>query len=175
MKTNMNDMKNKTVKKVALATVFGALVLVSALGSSLPNNVSVFASGLSNPRGLKFGPDGYLYVAEGGTGGSVKTIGQCAQVPAVGPYSGSTTGSRISKISAAGVRTTAVDNLPSSSTNPETGMLTSGVADVEFIGNTLYGLLSGAGCSHGVPSIPNQVFRVNGNGWTTVANLSAYY
>lgn len=52
----------------------------------------------------------------------------------------------------------------------------SGVADVEFIDGVLYGLLTGAGCSHGVPSIPNQVFRVNGNGtWTTVANLSEYY
>ena len=58
----------------------------------------------------------------------------------------------------------------------QTGQRTSGVADVEFIGNTLYGLLTGAGCSHGVPSIPNQVFRVNRNGsWTTVADLSAFY
>ena len=28
--------------------------------------VSVFASGLTSPRGLKFGPDGHLYVAEAG-------------------------------------------------------------------------------------------------------------
>jgi hypothetical protein len=103
-------------------------------------------------------------------------LGQCAQVPAVGPYTGSPTGSRISKISSGGVRTTVIENLPSSSTSVETGMLTSGVADVAFIGNTLYGLLSGAGCSHGVPSVPNQVFRVNGNGMPTmIANLSHYY
>src|SRR5690348_13020345 len=49
--------------------------------------VSVFASGLDNPRGLKFGPDGSLYVAEGGSGGTTSTVGQCDQVPApVGPY-----------------------------------------------------------------------------------------
>src|SRR5689334_17762639 len=34
------------------------------------SNVTVVASGRENPRGLKFGPDGYLYVAEGGHGGT---------------------------------------------------------------------------------------------------------
>jgi hypothetical protein len=55
------------------------------------------------------------------------------------------------------------------------GFLVSGAQDVAFIGNTLYAMLSGAGCSHGVASIPNAVLRVNSDGSTTrVANLSAY-
>src|SRR6476660_1639436 len=67
----------------------------------------VFATGLNNPRGLKFGPDGNLYVAEGGLGGTNSTVGQCEQVSfPVGPVLGSTTSGRVSKINYAGVRTT---------------------------------------------------------------------
>lgn len=145
--------------------------------SASVGDVSVYYAGLNNPRGMRFDAAGNLYVAEGGVGGATSTVGQCRQVPGpIGPYLGSPTGSRISKITPTGVRTTVADGLPSSQTQAVPGPLVSGVADVEFIDGVLYGLLSGAGCSHGVASVPNQVFRVDANGsWTTVANLSAWY
>jgi hypothetical protein len=60
-------------------------------GHGKPPTLTVFATGLNNPRGLHFGPDGNLYVAEGGLGGNDSTVGQCDQVvPPVGPYTGST-------------------------------------------------------------------------------------
>lgn len=146
-------------------------------GESTVSKVTVFASGLNNPRGLKFGPDGYLYVAEGGKGGTNSSAHLCVQVvPPVGPYTGSPTGGGVSKISPAGVRTTVTDQLPSSTDNELIGGNIQGVGDVAFIGNTLYAVLAGAGCSHGVPSVPNGVVRINSNGsWTMIANLSEWF
>jgi hypothetical protein len=140
----------------------------------------VFASGFNNPRGLTFGPGGSLYVAEGGLGGSHSTRGKCRQAAgAAAPYTGSThspfLGGRIAKVTPGGHVSTVVKALPSSQTSPALGSLVSGVSSVAFIGHRMYALLAGAGCSHGVPGIPNGVIRVHHDGtWTMIANLSRF-
>ena len=93
--------------EVSLQTSF------SKFNSSTPYPVSVFSSGFNNPRGIKFGPDGYLYVAEGGLGGTFSTTGECdAVVSPIGPYTGGMT-ARISKVNHSGGRSTVAENLPS--------------------------------------------------------------
>lgn len=138
----------------------------------VPAPVTLFATGLNNPRGLRFGPDGYLYVAEAGTGGTNNTSALCPQISPDEPYLGSPTGGRISRIGSNGERTTLTSNLPTT-VSAEGDIL--GVADVAFIGNTLYALLNGAGCSHGVPTVPNGIVRINPDGTSTViADLGSW-
>jgi hypothetical protein len=161
------------------ATFAMAMSIAIAFGvpsAQAADGVSIFAAGFNNPRGLKFGPDGYLYVAEAGLGGPNSTIGQCPQVPTPpGPYTGGRT-ARISKVDRNGHRTTVADRLPSVGTG-NTGNNAEGVSDIAFIDDELYALIAGGGCSHGNPDFPASVIRVNRhNGtWKIVADLSAFF
>jgi hypothetical protein len=167
-------MKSASFNRSSLALVLGVVILAVTSGSA--QTVSVYATGLNGPRGLRFGPDGALYVAEAGRGGTnpASTVNCDPVPPPVGPYSGGPT-ARISKITGPGQVTTVVDGLPSAISSLPSGD-TQGASDVAFVGNTLYALLAGGGCSHGNPATPNGVIRVDVNNgtWSYVANLSAF-
>lgn len=164
---------NRRIAQSVATALFAACVLsISASAQPSPSsNVHVWVTGLQGPRGLKFGPDGALYVAEAGTGGTNSTKGKCTQViPPIGPYTGGNTG-RISRIDSSGHRTTVASGFPSSVA--ATGD-TSSVADLAFVDGKLYALLAGGGCSHG-NTTPNALVRVDSGGaWHIVANLSSY-
>jgi len=174
-------MRRLVVRVVAASALLAAPLTLAteARAKSTHKGFTVVSAGLENPRGLAFGPDGKLYVAEGGLGGNRSTVGLglCEQVPApIGPYTGDMT-ARISKINPhSGMRTTIVDGLPSDRTARTSGALVSGVADIAFIGRRLYAVTSGAGCSHGLAGTVNAVLRVDAHNHTAtqVADLSAF-
>jgi len=163
---------------VAGVVLLGGLTVVGATARPEPLasggvSVSTYASGLNDPRGLSFGPDGRLYIAEAGSGGgALSTVGLCDQVaPPVGPFAGSFT-ARVLRVEPDGQVTVMADGLPSAEASPLVGGDKQGVSAVESVGQRVYALISGGGCSHGHADASNGIVDVTDGDVREVANLS---
>ena len=157
----------------AAATICSTTLFLLTLSAS-SQTVTPIASGLNGPRQLNFGPDGALYVAEAGSGGPNGPY-DCQQVPGpVGPYHGGPTAT-VSRIAPDGTRTVVVSGLPSSISSLPSGD-TEGASDVVFLGDKLFVLVAGGGCSHGNPEARAGLVRadVDKGTWNYVADLSVY-
>src|SRR5688500_16517744 len=100
-------------------------------GHSGPS-VTKYATGLTNPRGLTFGPDGKLYVAEAGVGGTLTATGEpgCPiDFNVFSPYTAGYSG-RVIRVRANGQKEVVADNLPSTT---EASGASYGPTDLAFI------------------------------------------
>jgi hypothetical protein len=156
--------------RLLVAALLAGLVLAAPAKA----DVTTVAGGLTNPRHIKFGPDGALYVAEAGIGGGTRAT-TCPpvdnQFTVPGPYEAGFTG-RISRILPSGRRETVADRLPSTHDGFGDSF---GPSDVAWIGRTMYAVIEGGGCSRGLPRDPAGIIRIKPNGsYRYVANISAF-
>jgi len=147
----MNKRLHLAIRVFLLLSIFasGAFFYSPAWAQSDTPVVKVVASGLNNPRGMTFGPDGALYVAEAGTGGDKCVEMMIGPAEEPGPVCFGWTGS-ITRVRH-GKQVRIFKNLPSYSGGVE-GISATGVHDVAF---TLSGLRVTVGLG-GDPAVRSQ-------------------
>jgi hypothetical protein len=169
------------------------LILPTAL-ATLPaaaaaDQPTIVASGLINPKGFTWNPDGTIYVAladqAGGanrpqvepipaTPATAAAPDASAQptVPGIGEtHAGTQTGSVVKIVDACPVMV--ATGFPSA-TDPNLGWAF-GVAGVAFLDGQLYALVDGGGASTQNADLPNGVYKVNDDGsHTLVADISSW-
>ena len=153
----------------SLTLLSGTILQASAQDCANPN-WEVYATRLTNPRNLHFGPDGLLYVAEAGIGGDLEPTCEPADnmfQPYRGGYS-----ARISRILPDGTRQTVADGLPGFVDGFGDGL---GVSDLAWMDGIMYALIEGGGCTRGLPDDPAGVVRINNDGsYNYVADITAF-
>lgn len=175
--------KNRILSALALVALFSAALTALIFGSRVehvsaasPEATEVIAAGLHNPRGLNFGPEGALYVAEAGSGGA----GPCAPGPegtrCYGP-TGAITRIDLGK----GEVTQVASGLPSLA--GEDGSFATGIHDISFHGRGNAYLTIGFGGDPAARTIDfgsagasfARLARMNASGnWTLQEDLGAY-
>ena len=162
----MTNRRLSAVFLLAFVSIVSNLA-AQARGDAPAVDVGVLASGLNDPRGLAFGPDGRLYVAEAGAGAStLSTVGLCDQVQfPVGPFVGGNS-ARVVRIEANGSVSVVAGGLPSAEAGAAIGGDKQGASSVTFVGNHLFFLLSGGA--------NNGIFTVGRAGVFRLTDLSAW-
>ena len=160
---------------LGLAALVAALMVgmglsTAGVAAASPASFKVIASGLNNPRGLAFGHDGALYVAEAGKGGNQF----CVNSPEGGQQCYGTTGS-ITRI-AYGHQARIVTGLPSVAGSD--GSQATGPVDVApKTRGDVYAIIGGVAPDPAHPQLQRFGRLVHFNAWGksySIANLEAY-
>lgn len=166
-------MFKRTLLVAAAALSFGAYGLLN-LGDTAaqapgPTAGDLLAGELMGSIGAGIGPDGALYVAEGGVGG--ETV---VETPVGTLYNGFS--GLVSRIDPeTGAKTVAVDGIPSVAFAPGGEGGAGGVIDVAFIGDTMYILLTNTGEAFGFADFPIGIYEVEDDGdLTLVADIGGF-
>jgi hypothetical protein len=173
--------RRRARRAVSFTVAVGAAVACAGAPAAFAKEPTVVTSGLDNPRGLTIGPDGDLFVAEAGKGGS----GAC--LPA-GPESGAppclgATGAITRVNPESGDKSPLVSGLPSLAAQTGQGAQqdSAGPQDISFKGDVGYFTVGLGSTPQGRASLGagggdlGKVFRVDGDGTVSeVADLAAF-
>lgn len=167
---------------VVVVVVFVCSFFLFTSAKATPLQYEIVATGLDNPRGLAFGPDGALYIAEAGIGGD-GTDGRCVTSGAGADVCFGATGA-ITKVMG-GVQERVVEGLPSLM-NPTDGSDGTGPHSLAFDANGDMYVLIGLGGNPLTMRDPNgplgnegpnfgQLAKVNADAtWTNWVDVTAY-
>ena len=76
----MSEPKHRSRRDALASLTLAVAIAATTAATAAAQDLDVVTDGLSNPRGMAFGPDGRLYVSEAGRGGS----GACVEAPEAG-------------------------------------------------------------------------------------------